>query len=195
MEAGKGDVFLGDAVVEHRLDVGLREHAAAARNLVDLLAALGETFERFGLDAQELGHLVDEGARTARADAVHAHVGGDELARGAVFFKEHDLCVLAAEFDRHLRFGIGGAYREGVGDHFLHKEGVGGLGEGLTAAAAESDPEILAGEKSMRLAQHVENLLCLHGVVALVSIVQKLVGLWIDDRDLHGGGTDVHADP
>ena len=47
----------------------------------------------------------------------------------------------------------------------------------------------------MRLAQHFENLLCLHSVVALVSVVQKLVGLWIDNRNFHGGGTNVHTDP
>ena len=47
----------------------------------------------------------------------------------------------------------------------------------------------------MGLSQHLENFLCLHGIVALVSIMQKLVGLWIDDRNLNGGGTYVHADP
>ena len=195
MEAGKGDVFLGDAVVQHRLDVGLGEHAATARNFVDLLTTLGKAFEGFGLDAQKFGHLVDKCTRTAGAHAVHTHVRGNELAGGLVFFEEHHLCILSAEFDGDPGFRISRTHLKGVCLDFLHKEGVGGFGEGLTATAAEGDPEILIGEKSMGLAQHFENLLCLHGVVALVGIMQKLVGLWIDNRDLHGGGTNVHADP
>ena len=104
-------------------------------------------------------------------------------------------CILTAEFNSDSGFGIGCAHRKGVCHDFLDKEGVGGFGEGLTATSAEGDSKILIGEKSVGLAQHFENLLCLHGVVALVSIMQKLVGLWIDNRDLHGGGTNVHADP
>ena len=102
---------------------------------------------------------------------------------------------MSAEFNGDPGFRVSCTHCKGVCHDFLYKEGVGGFGKRLTAATAESDPEILVGEKSMRLAQHFENLLCLHGVVALVSIVQKLVGLWIDNRDLHGGGTNVHADP
>ena len=195
MEAGKGDVFLGDTVVQHRLDVGLGEHAATARNFVDLLATLGKAFEGFGLDAQKFGNLVDKCTRTAGAHAVHTHVRGNELAGSLVFFEEDDLSVLTAEFNGYPRFWVGGAHRECVCDDFLYKEGVGSFGEGLTATSAEGDSKILIGEKSVGLTQHLENLLCLHGIVALVSIVQKLVGLWIDNRDLHGGGTNVHADP
>ena len=195
METGKGDVFLGDTVVEHRLDVGFREHAATARNFVDLLATLGKAFEGFGLDAQKFCHLVNKCTGTAGAHTVHAHVGGNELAGSLVFFEEDDFGVLTTEFNSDSRFGVGCTYSKCVCDDFLYKEGVGSFGKGLTATATESDSEVLIGEKSMRLAQHFENLLCLHSVVALVSVVQKLVGLWIDNRNLHGGGTDVHTDP
>ena len=195
VEARKGDIFLGDTVIEHRLAVRLGEHAATARNLVDLLAALGEAFEGLRLDAEELGHLVDECARSARANAVHAHVGGDELAGGLVFFEKYDFRVLTAKFDGDPRFGVGGAYGECVCHHFLHEECVCGLGEGLASATAEGDPKVFVGEKTVRLPKDLVDLFRLHGVVALVRVVQKLVGLGIDDRNLHGGGTYVHADP
>ena len=195
VEARKGDIFLGDTVVEHGLDVRLGEHAATARNLVDLLAALGEAFEGLGLDAEEFRHLVDKCAGTASTYAVHAHVRCDEFAGSLVFFEENDLRILTAEFDGDPGFGIGGAHGEGVCDDFLYEEGVRGLGERLASATAKGDPKVFVGEKTVRLPEDLVDLFRLHGVVALVRVVQKLVGLGIDDRNLHGGGTYVHADP
>ena len=195
VETGKGDVFLGNAVVQHGLDVGLGKHTATARNLVDLLATLRVTLESLGLDTQKFGHLVDKGTRTAGTHAVHAHVRGDKLARGAVLFEEHHLGVLAAQFDSHSGIGVGGAHRKGVGYDFLNEKRAGGVCEGLTAATAKGDPEILSREQPVGLPQHLEDLLGLHGVVALVGVVQKFGSSGIDDCDFHRGRTHVHADP
>ena len=72
---------------------------------------------------------------------------------------------------------------------------MGSFGKGLAAASAEGDPEILVREQPVGFPQYLMDLFRLHGVVALVRIMQKLGGLWIDNSNLDGGGTNVHADP
>lgn len=195
VETGKGDIFLGDTVVEHRLDVCFGENAATAGNFVHLLAALGVPFEGFGLDAEELGHLVDKGSGTAGADTVHTHVTGDELARGTVLFEEHHLGVLTAQFNGHPGFRVRGTYGEGVRDDFLDKEGARGFGERLAAATAESNSKVLIWEKPVGFAQHFMDLLGLHGIVALICIMQKLGCFWVDNGNLHSSGANVDTYP
>ena len=135
------------------------------------MATLGVAFEYFCLDAEELRDLVDKCTRTAGAHTVHAHVGGDELTGGLVLFEEHNLGILTAEFDGDPGIGVGGTHGKCVCDYFLHKEGVSGLGERLTAATAERDPEVLAREKGMGFAQDLVDLFRLHGVMTLICIV------------------------
>ena len=195
VEARKGDIFLGDTVVEHRLDVRLGEHTATARDFIDLLATLGIAFEYFGLDTEEFCDLVDKCTCTAGADPVHAHVGGYELARCFVLFEENNLGVLTTEFDSDSRFGVGGTHGECVGDDFLYKKGMSGFGERLTAATAEGDPKVLARKKCMCFAQHFMDFLRLHGVVALISIMQKLRCLGIDYGNFHSGGANIDPNP
>ena len=120
---------------------------------------------------ENICHLVDKGARSAGADSVHAHVGGNELTGSLVLFEKYDFRVLAAEFDGHPGFGVGGTHGEGVGHDFLHKEGMGGFGKGLAAASAEGDPEILVREQPVGFPQYLMDLFRLHGVVALVRIM------------------------
>ena len=171
VETRKCDIFLGDAIVEHRLDVRLGEHTATSGDFIDLLATFGITFEYFCLDAEEFCHLVDKCTRTAGTDTVHAHVRGDEFPCGLVLFEEDDLGVLTAEFDGDSRFRVSCTNCKSVGDYFLHKKSVGGFGKRLTAATAKSDSKILAREKGMGLAQDIIDLLGLHSVVALIRIV------------------------
>jgi hypothetical protein len=53
----------------------------------------------------------------------------------------------------------------------LYEECTRGFGKGLATATAEGDPEIFAWEKAVGFTKHLVNLLGLHGIVTLVSIV------------------------
>ena len=102
---------------------------------------------------------------------------------------------MAAEFYGDSGFGIRGTHSKCVCDYFLYKKGVRGFGKRLTAATAKSDPKILAWEKCMRLAQHFMDFLRLHGIVALISIMQKLRCLGIDYSNLYSGGANIDSNP
>ena len=87
-------VFTGCALVDERLNVRLRKHAAARRNRVNGLIALRVVVETRGIRLEQGSHLINEGTRAAGADAVHALV----YAAGEV----DDFCVLAAELNRDI---------------------------------------------------------------------------------------------
>ena len=88
--------------VHQRLDVGLGEHAAAARDGVDVGGLLGELVEAARVGVQQARHLVDERARAAGARAVHALLDA--------VVEVDDLGILAAQLDGHV----------GLGDERLH---------------------------------------------------------------------------
>jgi len=90
-EDRRGQIGLGGAVVDQRLQVGLREHAATRRDRVQGLVVLGVIVEAGGVGVEQRGHLVDECAGAARARTVHALFGSGLQVR--------DLGVLAAELD------------------------------------------------------------------------------------------------
>jgi len=85
-------------LIEKGLNIGFREHAAARGDGVHLFRAQGQLVHFADFEVQKRRHLVDEGARAARATAVHALFG---TARD-----EDDLRVLAAEFHGRVRVGI-----------------------------------------------------------------------------------------
>ena len=95
LENRSREVLAGRALVDERLNVRLRKHAAARRNRVNRLVVLRVVVETRGVRLEQGSHLIDEGTRAARADAVHALVD----AAGEV----DDLCVLAAELNRDIR--------------------------------------------------------------------------------------------
>ena len=195
VEARKGDVFLGDAAVEHRLDVCFGKDSAASRNFVNLRTAGGERFELFRLDAEKSRYLVDERSGSAGAYAVHAHVACDELSCSLVLFEEDDFCVLSAEFDGDTGFGMGRSHGESVGDDFLDKECVCRVGEWLRTGTAECHPEILVGEHPVGGRKDFIDFLCLHRVVTFVGKMEKLFGCRIDDGNFHGSRTDIDTNP
>jgi len=88
LEDARGDVLLARALVEQRLDVGLREHAAAARDRVDRGVVGGQLVEPARIGVEQGGHLVDERAGAACAGSVHALLDG--------LAEVDDLGVLAA---------------------------------------------------------------------------------------------------
>ena len=133
MEARKCQVFLGHAAIEQGLDVGLGVHAAAARDVVDAGAALGERVEVAGLRVEKRGDLVDESACAACARAVHAHVRDASLARLGVLLEEDNLGVLTAQLDGTAYLRVEFADGDGVGHDLLHEGQVELLGKHLSA--------------------------------------------------------------
>ena len=100
---------------------------------MDAGAALGERVEVTGLRVEKRGDLVDEGAGTACARAVHAHVRDAGLARLGVFLEEDDLGVLAAQLNGAAYLGVEFADGDGVGHDLLHEGQVELLGKHLAA--------------------------------------------------------------
>ena len=102
---------------------------------------------------------------------------------------------MAAQFYGDSGFRVSGTHGKCVCDYFLYKKSVGGFGKRLSAATAKCNSEILAGEKGMRLAQDLIDFLGLHGVVALIRIVQKFRCLGIDYSNFHSGGANIDSNP
>ncbi len=119
MEGRQRQILFGDALVEEGLDIGFGIDAATARYVVDAGSRLGALVKLLYGDAQQMGYLVDKGACTARAAAVHAHVtyrGGAALLVGGQ--KDH-LGVLAAQFYGGARCGVELADGDRVGHDLL----------------------------------------------------------------------------
>ena len=113
LENGGGDVVAARAFVQERLHVSLGKNAAARRDGVDGRVAGGHLIEAGRVGVEQGGHLVDEGAGTTRAGAVHALLDA--------VVEVDNLRVLAAQLDGH----VGGRYqsldRRLVGDDLLDK--------------------------------------------------------------------------
>ncbi len=111
LENGGSQVRLGGALVDQRLDIGFGKDAAAGRNGIDLLIALGCFVEALRVGLQQGGHLVDEGAGAAGAHAVHP------LIQAAL--EVDDLCVLASQFNGDVCLRRGGFQGGGHSHHLL----------------------------------------------------------------------------
>ena len=185
LEDGGGHVLLASALVEDGLDVALGEHAAAGGDGVDLLVLQAQLVQLVNRDAHQGGHLVDEGAGTAGAGAVHP------LLQGAA--EEDDLGVLAAQLDH--RVGVGYVLVDGGGGgvHLLHKVNVRGLGHAQTGGAGDHDAHLLPGQLVTDGAQGLRRPLPGLGVVPLIGAEQQLV-LFVQHHHLDGGGADVNTD-
>ena len=94
MEDRGGDILPGDPVAQERLDIRLGKHPAAGSDGVENPAPLGQAVERLNGLVEQNRHLLDEGARAARAVPVHANVGLKPIV------EEGDFGVLAADLDQ-----------------------------------------------------------------------------------------------
>ena len=176
------DVLLARAVIEERLDVRLGEHAAAGCDGIDLLCVLGKFVQLGRRHVEQHRHLVDEGARAARARAVHALL---QLAG-----QEHDLGVLAAQLDDHVRLRHVHADRLAGGKHFLHEVDVRGLGDAEARRARDRTAQRGVRADGFTRILHQLNRLFAHlGEVALIVLVDDLS--IAHDHDLDRGRTDI----
>ena len=130
LEDGGGQVLLGRALVDQRLDIRLGKNAAARGDRIDGLVVPGVLVQSGGVGLQKRGHLVDEGAGAAGADAVHALLD-------IAVLKIDDLRVLAAELDGDVGLRSIKTQRRRDGNDLLDKRHVQMLCEGEAAASGD----------------------------------------------------------
>ncbi len=130
-EDRRGQIGLGGAVVDQRLQVGLREHAATRRDRVQGLVVLGVIVEAGGVGVEQRGHLVDECAGAARARTVHALFGSGLQVR--------DLGVLAAELDDDVGLRVFLVDCRGFGDDLLDERHMQVVGKRQTAGTGDRE--------------------------------------------------------
>ena len=182
LEDRGGDVRGSRALVEQRLDIGLREDATAAGDRVDMGRLLRELVEPASVGVQQARHLVDERARAARAGAVHALLDA--------VIEVDDLGVLATELDGDVSLrneGLDGALAR---NDLLDKLEVKPLGEQKSARTGNGDAHGGVAEHGAGL---LEELLCRGtdvGVVALIICVDDAIRV-VDDGELDRGGAHV----
>ena len=143
LEDRGGEVGLRRALVDEGLNVRLGEHAAARGDGVDLLIVRGLAVKARGVGLQKGGHLVDERARAAGADAVHA------LLEPAL--EVDDLGVLAAELDGDVYLRGGALKRLCHGHDLLYEGDAERLGKVDRAGAGGAQFERALAERCARL--------------------------------------------
>ena len=184
LEDRGGDVGGCGTLVEQRLDVGLGEHAAAARDGVDVRGLLGKLVQAAGVGVQKARHLVDERARAARARAVHALLDA--------VVEVDDLGVLAAELDGDVGLGDEGLDGALAGDDLLDELEVEPLGKQQAARAGDGDAHGGVAEHGAGALEQLFGRGADVGVVALVVGVDDAIAL-VDDGELDGRGAHVDA--
>ena len=121
LKNGSGQVGGGRALVDERLNVGFRKHAAAGGDGINFLIMLCLRVQSGGIGLEQGRHLVDEGAGAACADAVHP------------FFQSapeiNNLGVLAAQLNGHVGLRRDGLQCGSDGHHLLHEADAHGLAE------------------------------------------------------------------
>ena len=191
MEGRERQVLTRYALIEQRLDIRLGIHAATAGNLVHRGAACGKLLETLGGNTQQLGHLVDERARAARAAAVHAHVGDDERSVGLCLVEEDHLGVLAAKLDCASYLRVEFAYCDGVCHDLLDVSRAERPSDVARARSRYRHAQASARETLAHLAKRLDRAQCLAGVVTLVTPIPGLVRSRVEDEHLGGGRANV----
>ena len=128
-EDGGGEIRLGRAVVDQRLQIGFGEHAATRGDRIQVLVALGHLVEACGVGVKQRGHLVDERAGAACARTIHTLFG-----RG---LQVGDLGVLAAELDDDVGLRVFLVDRLGFGDDLLDEGHMQVIGERQAAGTGD----------------------------------------------------------
>ncbi len=128
LKDGGRQIFLGSALIDQGLYIGLGKHAAAGGDGIQGLVLFGIFVQAGGVRLDQGGHLVDKRACTTGTDAVHAlfHVAA---------LKVDDFGVLAAQFDGHIGFGSQFLQGSGYGDNLLGEGDAQVIGQGQSSGA------------------------------------------------------------
>ena len=185
LEDGGGQVLLGGALIDQGLNIGLGKDAAAGRDRVQGPVAAGILIEPRRVCLQEAGHLVDEGARAAGTDPVHA------LLDTAVF-KIYDLGVLTAQFDRHIGLGRDPLQSRGDSHDLLDKRDLQVVGQSQAAGAGDHRMDRDVAQLLMGiLHQAPQGPLDIRVVPAVIRELDLTGG--IQDCDLDSGGSYINS--
>ena len=166
------------ALVDERLDVRLGEHAAARGDGIELVIVCCGAVQPLGVRLQERGHLVDERAGAACADAVHA------LLQPAA--EVDDLGILAAQLNGDVRLRGDSLQAGGHGDDLLHKADVQGLAEVDGAGAGDLQAQVAGTELCAGVLQQLGKcFLRVRTVAAVIAIAQDAA--FVQNNELCGG--------
>ena len=191
-EDGGGEIRLGRAVVDQRLQIGFGEHTTTRSDRIQVLVALGHLVKACGVSVKQRGHLVNERAGTTCARTVHALFG-----RG---FQVGDFGVLAAELDDDIGLRVFLVDCLGFGDDLLNERHMQIVSKRQTAGTGDRQANrFVAASEVHKLLVDVDQQAG-HGgthvgVVASVigeEGVSQGIGL-IKHHGLDGGGTDVQS--
>ena len=191
-EDGGGEIRLGRAVVDERLQIGFGEHAATRGDRIQVLVALGHLVEACGVGVKQRGHLVDERAGTTCARTVHALFG-----RG---FQVGDFGVLAAELDDDIGLRVFLVDCLGFGDDLLNERHMQIVSKRQTAGTGDRQANrFVAASEVHKLLVDVDQQAGHGGThVGVVASVIGEEGVFqgiglIKHHGLDGGGTDVQS--
>ena len=141
----QGDIGLLCTIIHEGLNIGLGKDAAARSNRVNLLALGCEVIEPLGIGGKQRRHMVDERARAARADAVHA------LLRRIA--EVRDFRVLAAELHNGIRLRDQLFDGSRAGDDFLHERQADALGNAHASRARQGERKFLVTNDGFQMRQ------------------------------------------
>ena len=166
------------ALVDERLDVRLGEHAAARGDGVELMIVGSGAVQSLGVRLQERGHLVDERAGAACADAVHA------LLQPAA--EVDDLRILTTQLNGDVRLRGNGLQAGGHGDDLLYKANVQGLAKVDGAGAGDLQAQVAGTELCTGVLQQLGKcFLRVRTVAAVIAIAQDAA--FVQNNELCGG--------
>ena len=184
LKDGGGKVGLGGTLVDEGLNVGLGKYAAPGGDGIDFLVVFRLFVQAGGIGLQQCGHLVDESAGAAGADAVHA------LFQTAL--EIDDFGVLTAQLDGNI--GLGCRLLEGRGHrhHLLHEGDAQRLAQIDGARAGNGGQQGAVAQLSLCLLQKGGQRLLGPCAVTHIFSENQLFPL-VEQRQLDGGGADVNA--
>ena len=184
LENGGCQILPGSALVDERLNVGFGKYAAAGGDGINHLVVLCQLVETGGIRIQKRCHLVDEGAGTAGADAVHPLVdAAPEI---------NDFGVLTAQLDGYV--GVRTIVLQGCGHchNLLTEESPHMCGQGQAAGAGDDGCQAQFPQLFPRLCEKISQGLL---DVCKMSFVIGKENLFVNiqNGDFHGGRTDVNS--
>ena len=134
--------------------------------------------QSLGVRLQERGHLVDERAGAACADAIHA------LLQPAA--EVDDLRILTAQLNGDVRLRGNGLQAGGHGDDLLHKADVQGFAKVDGAGAGDLQAQVAGAELCAGVLQQLGKcFLRVRAVAAVIAIAQDAA--FVQNNELCGG--------
>ena len=185
LEDGGSQVFLGGALIDQGLDIGLGKDTAAGGDRIQGPVAAGILVEPCRVCLQKACHLVDKGACAAGADSVHA------LFDTAVL-KVDDLGVLTPQLDGDICFRGELFQCGGDGDDLLDERHLQMRGQREASGACDHRMDSQISELFKRVLRKAPqsslNVRVVAPVIGEHDIIRR-----IQDRDFDSGGSDIDS--